>query len=59
MSIRGKAFIAGAYEHPDRKIPGQSVAQVHAELAVGLPVEVAFHDTGAGSALPRFRPQSR
>lgn len=27
-----------------------------AELAVGLPVEVAFHDTGEGCALPRFRP---
>ncbi|MGB6453059.1 MAG: Zn-ribbon domain-containing OB-fold protein [Streptosporangiaceae bacterium] len=27
-----------------------------ADLAVGLPVEVVFHDTGAGSALPRFRP---
>jgi uncharacterized protein len=27
------------------------------ELAVGLPVEVVFHDTGEGSALPRFRPQ--
>jgi hypothetical protein len=27
MTIRGKAFIAGAYEHPDRKIPGKSVAQ--------------------------------
>jgi hypothetical protein len=25
-------------------------------LAVGLPVEVVFHDTGEGSALPRFRP---
>jgi uncharacterized protein len=25
-------------------------------LAVGLPVEVVFSDTGAGSALPRFRP---
>jgi hypothetical protein len=25
-------------------------------LAVGLPVEVTFHDTGEGSALPRFRP---
>ena len=35
MSIRGKAFIAGAYEHPDRKIPDKSVAQVHAEVAVG------------------------
>ncbi len=26
------------------------------ELAVGLPVEVTFHDTGEGSALPRFQP---
>ena len=24
MSIRGRAFIAGAYEHPDRTIPGKS-----------------------------------
>jgi acetyl-CoA C-acetyltransferase len=35
MSIRGKAHIAGAYEHPDRKIPDKSVAQVHAEVALG------------------------
>jgi acetyl-CoA C-acetyltransferase len=35
MSIRGAAFIAGAYEHPDRVIPGKSVAQVHAEVAAG------------------------
>ena len=27
-----------------------------ADLAGGLPVEVVFHDTGEGSALPRFRP---
>jgi uncharacterized protein len=27
-----------------------------AELGVGLPVEVVFHDTGAGAALPRFQP---
>ena len=27
-----------------------------AELAVDLPVEVVFHDTGDGAALPRFRP---
>lgn len=26
------------------------------ELAIGLPVEVMFHDTGEGTALPRFRP---
>ena len=35
------------------------VAAGDGELAVGLPVEVAFHDTGEGSALPRFRPQPR
>jgi acetyl-CoA C-acetyltransferase len=35
VTIRGKAFIAGAYEHPDRKIPGKSIAQVHAEVAAG------------------------
>jgi uncharacterized OB-fold protein len=26
------------------------------DLAVGLPVEVVFHGTGDGTALPRFRP---
>jgi len=35
MSIRGRAFIAGAYEHPLRVIPDRTVAQVHAEVAVG------------------------
>ena len=35
MSIRGKAFIAGGYEHPDRVIPDKSVSQIHAEVAVG------------------------
>jgi acetyl-CoA C-acetyltransferase len=35
MSIRGAAFIAGAYEHPDRFIPDKPVEQVHAEVAAG------------------------
>jgi acetyl-CoA C-acetyltransferase len=35
VSIRGKAFIAGAFEHPERKIPDKSIAQVHAEVALG------------------------
>ncbi|MDQ3810060.1 MAG: thiolase domain-containing protein, partial [Chloroflexota bacterium] len=35
MSIRGKAFIVGAYEHPDRIIPDKSIAQIHAEVAAG------------------------
>jgi len=32
------------------------VAADPAELAVGLPVQVVFDDTGEGAALPRFRP---
>lgn len=35
MSLRGAAYIVGAYEHPDRKISDRSSAQVHYELAVG------------------------
>jgi acetyl-CoA C-acetyltransferase len=35
MSIKGKAYIAGAYEHPTRKAPDKSVAQLHAECAAG------------------------
>ncbi len=35
MSIKQKACIAGAYEHPTRKAPDKSVAQLHAEVAKG------------------------
>ncbi|MGC1303021.1 MAG: thiolase domain-containing protein [Caulobacteraceae bacterium] len=35
MSIRGKAFIAGAWEHPTRLAPDKSTAQLHAECARG------------------------
>ena len=35
MSIRGKAYIAGAFEHPTRKAPDKSTAQLHAECARG------------------------
>jgi acetyl-CoA C-acetyltransferase len=31
----GGARIVGAYEHPDRTIPGKSVEQVHGEVALG------------------------
>ncbi|MDN3516541.1 thiolase domain-containing protein [Aquisalimonas lutea] len=41
MSIRGKACIAGIYEHPVRKAPDLSVAQIHAEAARG-----ALEDAG-------------
>ncbi len=43
MSIRGKALIVGAFEHPDRTIPDKSVAQIHAEVARG-----ALADAGLG-----------
>src|SRR5205807_458552 len=36
MSIKGKAFIVGPYEHPDRIIPDRSVAQIHAENTAGV-----------------------
>ncbi len=35
MTIKHAAFIAGAYEHPTRKAPDKSVAQLHAECARG------------------------
>jgi len=35
MSIKGKACIVGAFEHPLRKAPGKSAAQLHAEVAKG------------------------
>ncbi|MBE7635664.1 thiolase domain-containing protein [Sneathiella sp. P13V-1] len=35
MSINGKAYIAGAFEHPTRKALDKSVAQLHAECALG------------------------
>ena len=36
MSIRGKAYIAGAFEHPTRLAPDKSTAQLHAECAKGV-----------------------
>jgi acetyl-CoA C-acetyltransferase len=35
MTIRGKAYIAGAFEHPGRVLPDLSVPQIHAEVAAG------------------------
>ncbi len=45
MSLRGAAFIAGAFEHPRRDIPDRTVAQVHAEVADG-----ALRDAGLSIA---------
>ena len=41
MSIKGKAYVAGVWEHPLRDIPHLSTAQVHAECAKG-----ALEDAG-------------
>ncbi len=38
---RSPAFISGIYEHPERRIPHTSLAQLHAEVAVG-----ALRDAG-------------
>jgi acetyl-CoA C-acetyltransferase len=35
MTIHGKSYIAGAFEHPTRKAADKSVAQLHAEVALG------------------------
>lgn len=35
MSLNGKAYIAGIYEHPVRRADGMSTAQLHAEVALG------------------------
>jgi acetyl-CoA C-acetyltransferase len=35
MSLKGKAYIAGAWEHPTRKASDKSVALLHAECARG------------------------
>lgn len=49
MSIRGKAYIAGAFEHPTRLAPDKSVAQLHAECARGalLDAGLALSDVDA------------
>ncbi len=41
MTIKGKAYIAGAFEHPTRLAKDKSVAQLHAEVAKG-----ALEDAG-------------
>ncbi len=43
MTIKGKAHIAGIYEHPTRHAADKSLAQLHAEVAKG-----ALEDAGLG-----------
>ena len=35
MSIKGKAYVMGAFEHPTRDAPDKTTAQLHAECAAG------------------------
>src|ERR1700740_1867838 len=41
MTVRGKAYIAGIFEQPTRLAPDKTVAQLHAEVALG-----ALEDAG-------------
>src|SRR5246500_938690 len=41
LTIKGKAYIAGIFEHPTRHAPDKSTAQLHAEVARG-----AIEDAG-------------
>ena len=43
MSIRGRALIAGAFEHPGRLLPDSTIADIHADVAAG-----ALADAGLG-----------
>ena len=43
MSIKGKAYIGGIYEHPTRNAVDKSLPQLHAEVAKG-----ALEDAGLG-----------
>ena len=45
MTIKGKAYLAGVFEHPTRKADTQSLAQLHAESAKG-----ALEDAGLSRA---------
>jgi acetyl-CoA C-acetyltransferase len=46
MSVKGRACIAGAYEHPTRKAPDSSLAQLHGEVALGALADagLTIHD---------------
>src|SRR5205814_9692369 len=45
MSIKGKAYIVGIYEHPTRKAVDKSLAQLHAESA-----KAAIEDAGVSKS---------
>ena len=56
MSLKGAAFIAGAYEHPGREIPDESLMEIHARVCAGALADagLSFADVdgyfGSGSS---------
>ena len=50
MTIKGKAYIAGIYEHPTRHAPDKSTAQLHAEVAKGALEDDELTDLGTSPA---------
>ncbi|MEZ5740703.1 MAG: thiolase domain-containing protein [Burkholderiaceae bacterium] len=63
MKPSATAYIAGAFEHPTRKAPDKSVAQLHAEVALGALLDAGLSKNDvdgyfcAGDA-PSFGPMS-
>lgn len=49
MSLRGAAFVAGAYEHPGRELPERTLPQIHTEVAAGALADagLSFSDVDA------------
>jgi len=49
MSIKGKAYVMGAYEHPTRDAPDKTTAQLHTEAAKGALADagLSFDDVDA------------
>ena len=44
--ISGQAFIVGAYEHPERKLPDKSVPQIHAAFMKSPPPRANILNSG-------------
>jgi acetyl-CoA C-acetyltransferase len=49
MSIKGKAYVMGAFEHPTRDAPDRTTAQLHTECAAGALADagLSFDDVDA------------
>jgi len=54
MTIKGKAYIAGVFEHPTRKADDKSLAQLHVESALGALADAGLTKADANRALDAF-----